>query len=64
MQHQHACRTYVIRVWAPCHAHAFAQEPQEVHLFFGVNGSFNIRTRCGVAGEWDTAGARCEGLPE
>eukprot|EP00966_Prymnesium_polylepis_P098158 2273393-Prymnesium_polylepis.1 len=24
MQHKHAWRTYVIRVWTPCHAHAFA----------------------------------------
>jgi hypothetical protein len=27
MRHKHAWRTYVIRVWVPRHAHAFAQEP-------------------------------------
>eukprot|EP00966_Prymnesium_polylepis_P123583 2857418-Prymnesium_polylepis.1 len=27
MQHKHAWRTYVIRAWALCHAHAFARAP-------------------------------------
>eukprot|EP00966_Prymnesium_polylepis_P158262 3657857-Prymnesium_polylepis.3 len=30
MQHKHAWRTYVIRAWAPCHAHAFAQSEKLV----------------------------------